>query len=137
MRKTYEELVLLNTFEERFDYLSLSGGIGERTFGSHRELNQIFYKSSQWEEVRRRVILRDDGCDLAIPGMVIPRYAYIHHLNPITEEDILNHNPEIFSLNNLVCTSLATHNAIHYGSKESLPKPMITRKPNDTCPWRN
>ena len=136
MTRTYEELIQLETFEERFNYLSLLGSVGERTFGSHRELNQIFYKSPEWERVRRKVILRDDGCDLAIPGMVIPRYVYIHHLNPITEDDILKHNPALFSLNNLICVSFDTHNAIHYGNKSSLPVTPVERKPNDTCPWR-
>lgn len=137
MTKTYAEMQSLKTFEERFSYLSLSGMVGEFTFGSHRELNQIFYRSPQWKEVRRKAILRDDGCDLAVPGMVITKHVYVHHINPITEDDILNHNPEIYSLNNLVCVSFATHNAIHYGDKNSLPALPIERKPNDTCPWRN
>lgn len=137
MTKTYEELILLKTFEERFEYLSMSGKIGDPTFGSHRGLNQMLYTSPEWKEIRRKVILRDNGCDLALPGYQISTRAYIHHINPITEDDILNHSPEIFSLNNLVCVSFKTHNAIHYGNKEGISRDPVIRRPNDTCPWRN
>lgn len=137
MTKTYEELICLKTFEERFEYLSLCCKVGERTFGSHRMLNQALYSSPEWKEIRRKVILRDNGCDLALDGYQISGRAYIHHINPLTENDILDRSLEVFSLNNLVCVSFTTHNAIHYGNKEVIVKDPVVRRPNDTCPWRN
>lgn len=134
--KTYSELIKIESFEERFDYLSLSGVVGETTFGSRRYLNQMLYKDPKWRSTRREVILRDDGCDLAHSEYPINGAVYIHHINPITIEDILEERPCVFDLDNLISTSFKTHNAIHYGSKELLPKTFVTRKQYDTCPWR-
>lgn len=134
--KTYSELIKMESFEDRFKYLSLDGIVGDITFGSHRYLNQILYQTSKWKSTRRKVILRDDGCDLAHEEYSISDSIYIHHLNPITIDDILNDRPCVFDLDNLVCTSYRTHNAIHYGSEDLLPKGLIIRKKNDTCLWR-
>ena len=134
--KTYNELILLPTFEERFAYLQLNGMCSETTFGGHRLLNQMLYKSPQWQEVRRRVIIRDDGCDLGIPDRPISDYILIHHINPITIEQVTNFDPAVFDLNNLICVSKITHNAIHYGDGSKLtPSTIIERKPGDTRLW--
>lgn len=134
--KTYSELIKISSFEERFDYLSLSGIVGDTTFGGHRYLNQKLYQTTEWKSTRREVILRDDGNDLAHEKYPIYGSVYIHHINPITIDDILNKRPCVFDLDNLICMSFRTHNAIHYGSKNLLPKNVINRKKNDTCPWR-
>lgn len=138
--KTYDELISLKTFEERFEYCKASIGrnVGEITFGSRRFLNQIFYNSYEWKSIRSKVIVRDCGCDLAHPDYPITTEfepIYIHHLNPLTEEDILNRSPLLIDLNNLICVSFDTHNAIHYNG-EVVEKQLVIRKPNDTCPWR-
>lgn len=135
--KAYSELIKIPSFEERFEYLSLSGIVGDTTFGGHRYLNQMLYQTAEWKSTRKEVILRDDGCDLAHKDSPIYGSVYIHHINPITMEDILNRSPCVFDLNNLVCTSFKTHNAIHYGSKDLILKRVVAeRKKNDTCPWR-
>lgn len=134
--KRYSELVRLETFKERFDYLKLDGSVGEPTFGFDRYLNQEFYCSKEWKETRRKVIIRDNGCDLAFDDHVIGKYIVIHHLNPITMEQIENRDPVIFDPENLVCVSRNTHNAIHYGDWDLIPKGLVERKPNDTCPWK-
>ena len=136
MRKTYTEMCSLPTFEERFRYLQLNGAVGSATFGSARYLNQALYKSDLWKRTKRKVILRDNGCDLGIEGREIMDKVYVHHINPISAEDILNRNPVIFDPENLVTVSLNTHNAIHYSSEDILVKLLEERKPNDTCPWR-
>lgn len=137
IRKSYSELIKIEKFEDRFNYLSLSGSIGEATFGGHRYLNQILYQSERWKKyTRREVILRDNGCDLAHEDYIIVGSIYIHHINPITIDDILEERPCVFDLDNLVCTCFRTHNALHYGSEDLLPKNLIERKKNDTCPWR-
>lgn len=139
MTKSYEELSKLTTFEERFRYLKLDGVVGAETFGSDRYLNQILYQdssSSGWRSVRRKVILRDNGNDLGCDDRPINGRVIVHHLNPISKEDILNRDPKIFDLNNLICVSHNTHLAIHYGSEDLLMKDPIERKPNDTCPWK-
>lgn len=135
--RTYSELVKLPTFEERFEYLKLDGKVGEDTFGFDRYFNQAMYHSPEWKEVRRQVLIRDDGCDLGIPDREIFGKALVHHMNPISLEDIENHNPDIFNPEFLVTVSKQTHDAIHYGSEELLmeSKP-VERLPNDTCPWR-
>lgn len=134
--KTYSELIKIESFEDRFKYVNLVGTIGETTFGGHRYLNQILYQTDKWKSTRREVILRDNGCDLAHKDYEIKGSIYIHHLNPITIDDILEERPCVFDLNNLVCTAFRTHNAIHYGTVELLPKDPIDRTKNDTCPWR-
>lgn len=136
MSRSYAELITIPSFEERYQYLKLDGSVGDATFGSDRYLNQIFYKSDEWKKVRRNVIIRDNGCDLAYDEFEIHGIIIIHHINPITKEDILNRSPKLFDMNNLVVTSINTHKAIHYGTEELLPKQLIERKPNDTCPWR-
>lgn len=134
--KYYSELIQLPTFEERFKYLKLDGIVSDQTFGGHRYLNQVLYHSYDWKRIKREVILRDNGCDLAHEDHPISGHIYIHHINPITIEDILNHNHIIFDLENLISSSFQTHNAIHYGSFEMLSKEPIKRTKNDTCPWR-
>lgn len=134
--KSYRELSRLHTFEERFRYLRLRGDVGRDTFGFDRVFNQKFYNSSEWKRVRRKVILRDNGCDLGIPGHDISGVILIHHLNPITMKDIEDGSDALLDPDNLICTSHLTHNAIHYGDENLLPKNPIERKPNDTCPWK-
>jgi hypothetical protein len=135
--KSYLELSKIPDFQSRLEYLKLSDHfIGENTFGFNRYLNQMLYSSKEWKEVRRRVLLRDNACDLAVPGFEIPTKALVHHINPITIDDIENRNAIIFDLNNLVTVSFDTHNAIHYGSSIDNFKGVAERRLNDTCPWR-
>lgn len=134
--KTYSELITIPTFLDRFKYLQMSGKVGIETFGRDRYLNQILYKSSEWKRFRNRIIIRDDGCDLATPGFDIHGKIIIHHINPISVEDIINRSPCIFDEENVVCVSFNTHNAIHYGDESLLILP-IERRPNDTCPWKH
>lgn len=134
--KRYSELKNLKTFEERFEYLKLGSGVGEDTFGFDRYLNQNLYRSKEWKDLRNKIILRDCGCDLGAEGYDIPSNAIIHHLNPITVEDVKNNNPCLFDPENLITTTLRTHNAIHYGTDDSFAKPLQERSMNDTCPWR-
>ena len=134
--RTYTELISLLTFEERFRYLKLDGKIGEATFGFQRWVNQEFYHSSEWLSFRDDVIIRDNGCDLGIAGHEIFGPVLIHHINPITYEDIINRNPCVFDLENVICTQLKTHNAIHYGDESILILKPVQRSRNDTCPWR-
>lgn len=137
MIKTYSELCRLKTFEERFQYLRLYGIVGEDTFGYQRYLNQLLYTSGQWRKTRDGIIIRDNGCDLGVKGHEIHGTIAVHHMNPITIEDIELERPEIFDPEFLICTSaLTTHKAIHYSDESLLPKPLIERRPNDTCPWR-
>ena len=134
--KTYQEMMTYPTFEERFEFLRLNGRVGSDTFGFDRYLNQVLYRSPEWRRVRDRVILRDNGCDLGHPDYPIGGRVIIHHMNPLTVEDVEERNPIIFDENMLICVSHNTHNAIHYGDSNLLPKPPIERKPNDTCPWK-
>lgn len=134
--KSYSEMIKLKTFKERFQYLKLDGSVGEFTFNGSRFLNQAFYRSRQWNEARRKVILRDNGCEMALEDYPINGYIYIHHINPITKEDLMSLSSKIFDSENLVSLSFQTHNAIHYGSEESLPKGPAIRTANDTCLWR-
>lgn len=135
MRKSYTELSKLKTFEERFEYLSLHGRVGQDTFGFDRYLNQAFYKSPEWLKIRNDVIVRDNGCDLGIDGYELIGRVYIHHINPITREDLITHNPEVLSIDNLISTSYDTHQAIHYGDISGIDKRIIERKPGDTKIW--
>ena len=135
--KTYSELITLQTFEDRFNYLQLRGKVGKSTFGHNRYLNQILYNSPEWRRFRNEIIIRDNGCDLACDGYKIYGRALIHHINPITVEDIVNRNPMVFDPENVITTVHSTHNAIHYGDESLLPKSPIERKQNDTCPWRH
>lgn len=134
-KKTYEELSKLKTFDERFRYLILGGTIGEETFGYDRWLNQNFYTSDVWKRLRRKVIIRDEGCDLGIPGLEIKGRLIVHHMNPVEKLDVLRHSDLLINPDYLICTSISTHNAIHYGDL-SILEPYVERRPNDTCPWR-
>jgi hypothetical protein len=134
--KSYSELKKLNTFEERFEYLKLDGKVGVDTFGYDRYLNQHVYKSNRWKSARAKVIIRDDGCDLGIQDYPIHGRLLVHHMNPITIEDIENDNPDIYNPEYLISTSNRTHQAIHYSDNSLISKPPVERKPNDTTPWR-
>lgn len=133
--KTYQELIALPTFMDRFNYLKIGGAIGKETFGNNRWVNQRFYQSREWKRVRDLVIVRDNGCDLGIPGLEIPGRILVHHINPITVDDISDSTIMILNPDNLITVSYDTHNAIHFGDSALLPKDPIERKPNDTCPW--
>lgn len=134
--RTYSELITLLTFEERFQYLKLDGIVGKETFGFDRWLNQMFYKDPEWLEVRDYVIIRDNGCDLAMPDREIKTRILVHHMNPITKEDILRRSKFLLDPNYLICTIKNTHDAIHYGDESLLFRLPIERTRNDTCPWR-
>lgn len=135
--KTYSELITIPTFEERFEYLQLKGSVGKDTFGYDRHLNQVLYRSPEWKRLRNQIIIRDCGCDLACEGYDIHSKVLIHHLNPITVEDVLARSRKVFDPDNLVCVSHNTHNAIHYGDVDLLVTGPIIRTKNDTCPWRH
>lgn len=135
--KTYSELITLPTFEDRFEYLNLKGRIGEETFGFDRYLNQLFYKSQKWKSIRNHVILRDNGCDLGLEGYEIYGKIIIHHMNPITIQDIERESDFLLNPEFLICTTHNTHNAIHYGDRTLLMTGPIVRTKYDTCPWRH
>lgn len=137
--KTYSELILLPTFEERFQYLKIEGVVGRETFGHNRYLNQILYNSPEWRHFRNGVIVRDNGCDLGCSDHSIPKGVpiYIHHINPITVKDILERNPIVFDMENVISTIFNTHQAIHYSDENLLVTGPIERTANDTCPWRH
>ena len=135
--RTYSELITIPTFEERFEYLQLKGSVGKDTFGYDRYLNQVLYRSPEWKRLRNQIIIRDYGCDLACDGYDIYDKVLIHHLNPITVEDVLARSRKVFDPDNLVCVSHSTHNAIHYGDVDLLVTGPIIRTKNDTCPWRH
>lgn len=134
--KTYSELITLPTFKERFEYLKLNGIVGKETFGYDRYLNQILYTSKDWRSFRDPIIDRDDGCDLGCEGFEVHGRIIIHHINPITVEDVLNRHPKVFDPENVICVSHNTHQAIHYGDESLLPLLPKERSLNDTCPWR-
>lgn len=136
MIRTYSELSKLSTFKERFDYLKLNGKVGEDTFGHSRFLNQDFYSSPEWRRTRRNIIVRDNGCDMGLDGYSIQGRIYVHHINPITVDDILERRSKLFDPENLICVSSMTHEAITYGIEDMLPTDPVIRRPNDTCPWR-
>lgn len=133
--KTYTAVSRLRTFDERFEYLKLQGMVGHSTFGSDRHLNQMLYTSDRWLATRDRVIVRDEGCDLGIEGREIYDQILVHHINPITVYDILNDSPSLYKLDNLICTTRNTHNAIHFGNEDTLIKLPKERRPGDTTPW--
>ena len=132
----YRDLRSLATIQERYSYLRLGGSVGASTFGFDRYLNQAFYKSKEWQQARREVILRDKACDLGIDGYEIVKGLVVHHMNPITVDDVLNRKEEIFDPEFLICVSDRTHKAIHYGDAGLLPKEPVQRRAGDTCPWR-
>lgn len=134
--RTYSELKQLKTFEERYEYLKLDGQVGADTFGFDRYLNQVFYKSPEWRSVRNEVIVRDNGCDLGIEGREIHTKILVHHMNPISKEDILERSDILLNPEYLITTVKRTHDAIHYGDADTLIKDPIERSANDTCPWR-
>ena len=134
--KTYSELITIPTYEERFEYLRCNSAVGKETFGFDRYLNQVLYNSMDWKRLRRQIIVRDNGCDLALEGYAIYGKIIIHHINPISLDDIMKERSIVFDPENLVCVSFSTHNAIHYGDASLLPMGPIERTPNDTCPWR-
>lgn len=136
MIKTYSELITLPTFEERFKYLELDGMVGDETFGFDRYLNQKFYRTSEWRKVRQEVILRDNGCDLAIEDRPIFSRVIIHHINPISIDDIKLKEDWILNPDFLICTCKRTHDAIHYSDESILFSEPIERSPYDTCLWR-
>ncbi len=134
--KTYKELISIPNFIDRFRYLKISGVVGASTFGSDRYLNQIFYRSPEWREIRQYVIVRDEGLDLADPTRPIAGRVYIHHMNPISETDLLNRTDLILNPDYLICCSFNTHQAIHYSDESLLWSEYVERKPGDTIPWR-
>lgn len=136
--KTYAELVKIPTFMERFNYLYIGGQVGAATFGAERYLNQVFYKSDEWKRLRNDIIIRDNGCDLGIEGREIfdKRDVRIHHIEPITLDDIRSKSPKLVDPNNLICCSRKTHQAIHYTGEDGVYKDYVERTPYDTCPWR-
>lgn len=136
--KTYNDLIKLTTFKDRFLYLKIGGVVGEDTFGFNRYLNQYFYTSKEWRQLRNSIIVRDNGCDLGIEGYEIKSNILIHHIEPITISDIKNRDAKLLDPNNLICVSKRTHDAIHFGDESILYNNLvIERFPNDTSPWRN
>lgn len=133
--RSYSELRRLETFDERFDYLKLDGEVGRATFGFDRYLNQQFYTSYEWKNIRQKVIMRDNGCDLGIFGYEIGNGLLIHHMNPMTADDIIHGESWMLDPEFLITTTQNTHNGIHYGSKKNLPKVVISRNPKDTKLW--
>lgn len=136
MIKRYSELALLNNYKDRLEYLKTLNGVGEDTFGFDRYLNQRFYQSKEWKDIRAQIIIRDGGCDLGIPDYPIQGSVYIHHINPLTKEDILARSDSMLDPENLICVSYDTHQAIHYGFEPKALSICEERKPNDTIPWR-
>ena len=137
MNRTYRECIQLPTFQERYRYLQIGGRVGKETFGFDRYLNQMLYRTPEWKRFRRDMIVRDNGCDLGCEGYEIYGNILVHHINPITVDDVVNRASCIFDPNNAICTSLNTHNAIHYGDETLLITEPVVRKPNDTCPWKH
>uniref|UniRef100_A0AAU7GX26 HNH endonuclease n=1 Tax=Streptomyces phage Scarif TaxID=3158858 RepID=A0AAU7GX26_9CAUD len=135
MRRRFSEVRQLETFEERFRYLALRGNVGESTFGFNRWVNQGFYTSREWRQTRDKIIVRDNGCDLGIDGYEIHSGLYIHHLNPITLEQIESGDDCLLDPENLITVTHRTHNAIHYGDERLLPRPLVERRPGDTKLW--
>lgn len=135
--RTYSELILLPTFEERFKYLQLNGRVGDNTFGFDRYINQNFYRSAEWKRIRDLVIMRDNGCDLALEGHEIYGRILIHHMNPITVKDVELSTEYLMNPEYLICVTHNTHNAIHYGDEKLLMKGPVVRTKNDTCPWKH
>lgn len=134
--RCYSELIRLPSLEERFEYLRLNGEVGEELFGYARYLNQEFYHSGLWLDVRERVIIRDHGLDLGVEGWKIVGNIYVHHMNPITLKQLKENDPILVDPEYLISCAYNTHQAITWGNPELLPKPLIVRRPGDTCPWR-
>lgn len=134
--RNYRELSRLKTFDERFEYLKIGGLVGESTFGFERYLNQTLYNSSKWRRLRNQIIIRDNGCDLGVEGYEIQGIIIVHHMNPISVDDLKDFSDDIFNPEYLICVSLTTHNAIHYGDKSLIPQEPVERRPGDTCPWK-
>jgi hypothetical protein len=137
MIRTYSELIKFTNFIDRYNYLRLDGTVGKETFGFERFLNQKFYNSKEWLDVKREVIIRDNGCDLGLDGYEIHGKILVHHMNPIEQSDILRRTDILLNPEYLISTTLETHNAIHYGNENILPVPIPERTKNDTCPWRH
>lgn len=135
--RTYSELILLPTFEERFKYLQLNGRVGDDTFGFDRYINQNFYRSAEWKRIRDQVIMRDNGCDLALEGYEIYGRILIHHMNPITVKDVELSTEYLMNPEYLICVTHNTHNAIHYGDEKLINNGPVVRTKNDTCPWKH
>lgn len=135
--RTYSELILIPTFEERFKYLQLNGRVGDDTFGFDRYINQNFYRSAEWKRIRDLVIMRDNGCDLALEGYEIYGRILIHHMNPITVKDVESSTEYLMNPEYLICVTHNTHNAIHYGDEKLINKGPVVRTKNDTCPWKH
>lgn len=135
--RCYSELIQLPTFEERYRYLRLQGSVGKSTFGFDRYLNQNFYRSAEWKRIRDEVIIRDNGCDLGIEDRMIHGRILIHHMNPISEKDILRMSDILMNPEYLICVTHQTHNAIHYGDENQIFTGLVERRPNDTCPWKH
>ena len=135
--RTYSELILLPTFEERFKYLQLNGRVGDDTFGFDRYINQNFYRSTEWKRIRDLIIMRDNGCDLALEGYEIYGRILIHHMNPITVKDVELSTEYLMNPEYLICVTHNTHNAIHYGDEKFINKSPVVRTKNDTCPWKH
>ena len=136
MIKRYSELIRYDTFIDRYHYLNLVGQVGIETFGLDRYLNQTLYRSSRWRRTRNQVILRDNGCDLGMEGFDIVDRIIVHHINPLTVQDIEEDVDEIYDPEFLICCSFDTHHAIHYGDERLLPQLPVERRPGDTCPWK-
>lgn len=136
MIRSYSELCKLKTFEERLEYLQMHARVGEGTFGSLRYLNQNFYRSPEWRRRKREIIIRDNGCDLGLEGYDIYGRIYIHHINPISSNNLKNYDPDILlSSENLICCKFETHQSIHYGNEILTPSVFVERRPGDTTPW--
>lgn len=137
MIRYYSELIQLPTFKERFEYLKLSGSVGKATFGYDRYLNQNFYKSQEWKRLRNEIIVRDNGCEMGLEDYEIRGRIFIHHMNPIVDDDIVNVSDYLMNPEYLICVSHDIHNAIHYGNDDIVrAKDYIPRRPDDTCPWK-
>lgn len=135
--KSYAELSHLSSFEDRYNYLKVGNPVGEATFGFDRYLNQNFYRSKEWEQARNAVIVRDKGCDMGLKDYPIKGQYFIHHINPLTLDDVKNNSGKLLDIDNLVLVSKQTHNAIHFGDDTIVKeKKVIERSPFDTCPWR-
>ena len=139
MKKCYQELSTIDSLRDRYNYLKLSGGVSDRTFGGYRSLNQDFYRSPEWKRVRKRVIARDGGNELGMNGYPIKGDIFVHHIRPITINDVIHHSEDLLDEDNLISVGFEMHNALHYGTSYddfSLSFEMVERKPDDTCPWK-
>lgn len=134
--RSYSEAIKYETYEERFNYLKIGDRVGEKAFGSNRRIKQLLYKDPEWRRKRDKIILRDGGCDLGVNGREINGPISVHHINPITVEDVINRAPKVFDDDNLICAADLTHKAIHYSDDSILMKDPIVRTKNDTCPWK-